>query len=145
MLGASQLAMTLEGSSPASATDGREVSGVASLDGTGTIAVLLVAHDDDWDSDASTEVTVTLTGLDDRTTYNVVHTIIDVDRANSHTAWLKMGSPQTPDDDQIRALIEAARLSPVTTEPLASETGLATLSVELPAHAVHLVQLMPVS
>lgn len=143
MLGGSQLAMTLEGSLPATPAEGGAVSGTASLDGSGTVAVLLVAHDDDWDSHTSTEVTLTLVGLDDRTAYKVVHTVIDVDHANSHTAWLKMGSPQPPGEDQVRALIEAARLSPVVSEPLASEAGLTALSVELPAHSVHLVQLMP--
>ena len=145
MLGGSQVAMSLDESSPVAASEGIPVSCVASLDGTGAIAILFVAHHDDWDVHTCAHVTLTLMGLDDHTAYDIAHTVIDADRANSHTAWLKMGSPQPPDDAQVRALMEAARLRPVRTGALTSEAGLATLSVELAAHSVHLVQLIPAS
>ena len=144
MLGGTELKLATEQGLPVSVSaEGGEVSGIAALDGLGTVAVLLAAHHDDWDVHTRNDVTLTLVGLDDRVAYDVVRTTLDRKHANSHTAWLEMGSPQPPDEDQVRALIDAARLTPVRTDALTSEAGRATLSIQLPAHSVTLLQFTP--
>jgi xylan 1,4-beta-xylosidase len=144
LLGGSELALSAEeGPSVPLTSEGAQIFGIASLDGTGSLAILVVTHHDDWDVHARNDVRLVLVGLGDRATYEVVQTAIDRDHANSHTAWLKMGSPQPPNEDQGRALIDAARLRPVTIGTLTSRQGRATLSIELPAHGVTLLQLTP--
>jgi xylan 1,4-beta-xylosidase len=144
LLGGSRCAVAAETGAPvAVSSEGVEISGIASIDGAGAVAILLAAHQDDWDVDTDNTVTLVLVGLDDHTTYGVVQTTIDRDRANSHTAWLKLGSPQPPDEGQVRVLLEAARLRPVSTGALTSRQGRATLSIELTSHSVTLLQLIP--
>lgn len=141
-LGGTQLAMTVAPEEPTEDLD--NLSGIASLDSSGSICVLLVAHHDDWDDQTSTAVTLDLVGCDEKTTYSVSLALIDHDHANSYTAWLEMGGPQPPDDRQLQALARASRLAHIAGKSLVPDAGHAFLSLELPAHSVCLLQLTPV-
>jgi len=66
---------------------------------------------------------------------------IDQTHSNSYTAWKKMGSPQQPTSEQIRALEKAGQLQQIGKEKkLKAKNGNLTVSVNLPRQAVYLLR-----
>ena len=121
-----------------------DISGIAAVDETGEIQVLLVSHHDDWDVDARTQATVCLSGLETGQRYTVSRQVIDGTRGNAHTAWVQMDKPQLPTKNQVQELESAAR---VRKEPLGEvtvEAGQCEACVELAAHCICLLKLSPV-
>jgi xylan 1,4-beta-xylosidase len=121
-----------------------DISGIAATDETGGIQIFLCSHHDDWDVDISTEVSVTLSGLDDGRTYTIQRSLVARGSSNAYTAFLEMGKPQPPSADQITALHAAARLKTEKVGDITAAAGNAALAVTLPAHSVCLIQLVPV-
>jgi len=68
-------------------------------------------HDDDLPGDAAS-VTIDLTGVPAGAP-RVTQRLIDEGHSNSFTAWLAMGSPQSPTEAQIRELEDASRMNPI--------------------------------
>ena len=123
---------------------GTQLACIATQDDAGTVAVLLVAHHDDWDVQAPLAVDLTLKGLETGRRYHITQTTVDRDHANSYTAWLAEGSPAQPDPAQHHRLREAARLSGVTLSPIVATEGVADLSVKLLPHSVSLMRFEPI-
>jgi xylan 1,4-beta-xylosidase len=64
---------------------------------------------------------------------------IDENSGNAYTAWLAMGSPQSPTAEQIAALHAAAKMHPVARELLRTSGGKAQLNLSLPRLSVKLI------
>ena len=73
--------------------------------------------------------------------------LIDRSHGNAYAAWLGMGSPIAPSNEQRAALIRASELQPVGqgSEPVAVRGGQARLNIRLARQAVTLIVLAPAS
>ncbi|HHX44505.1 MAG TPA: beta-xylosidase [Chloroflexi bacterium] len=121
-----------------------DVSGIAALDACGALRVLLVSHHDDWDVNAATAITMTVTGLAPGRRYAVYRLAVDAESANAHTAWQRMGAPAHADADQRTALIDAARLRRTHLFDLSADgSGRVILGAELGSHGAYLFELLP--
>jgi xylan 1,4-beta-xylosidase len=120
-----------------------DISGIAATDEAGNVQILLSAHHDDWDVHRTTSVRICLSALGAGRAYAVYRTLVDDTHGNAHTAWVRLGKPESSSEDQRRVLQEAAKLRP---ERLADEAvleGSVELAVTLPAHSVCLLELVP--
>jgi len=71
----------------------------------------------------------------------VSHYRIDQEYSNSYTLWKKMGSPQPPDESQVRALEQAGQLHLYTSpEWLQTPEGKTEIEMNLPRQAVSLLK-----
>jgi len=116
-----------------------DIGGLASIDKKEVTVMIWNYHDEDKLDDGE-NVDVRLDGLPTRslmmTTYG-----IDQTHSNSYTAWKKMGSPQQPTSEQIRALEKAGQLQQIGKEKkLKAKNGNLTVSVNLPRQAVYLLR-----
>jgi xylan 1,4-beta-xylosidase len=69
------------------------------------------------------------------------HYRIDDTHSNAFTAWKAMGSPQTPTPEQYAQLKAAGGLQLLDSPRwIDLDAGVATVSLELPRHAVSLVR-----
>ncbi len=141
-LGGSRLTVAIDGTPVSEATPA--LSAIASIDGTGAVAVLLVSHHDDWDVHTPVEAVVHLTGLEEGRGYEVTRTAIDAEHANSYSAWVAMGSPPLPDESLRRDLDNAARLVPERLAPVMATGGEGSLLLKISPHSVSLLRLQPV-
>ena len=75
----------------------------------------------------------------------VTRYLIDRDHGNAYTAWLDMGAPVAPSNEQRAALIRASQLQPVGngSETVVVREGRASLSLLLARQAVTLIVLSP--
>ena len=121
-----------------------DVSGIAAMDERGAIQVYLCSHHDDWDVHQRTQVRVCLSGMAPGRTYAVYRQDVDDTRGNAHTAWVEMGRPPALTARAQVALQEAARLKTERLDDLDSGDGRVELWVELAAHSVCLLELVPV-
>ena len=122
-----------------------DISGIAACNEAQHLQVFLSSHHDDWDVQTSSRVQLALAGLEPDETYAVYRTTIDHSQGNAHAAWVQMGRPQPPSEEEQHVLQRAARLrrerwADVTVDA----NGEAELSAVLPAHSVCLVELVPV-
>lgn len=111
------------------------------------IRILVAVHEDDWDSTDPVDLRLRVSGLPAGEVYTVTVTRIDAEHANTYTAWLEAGSPQTPSEAQIAAIRKSGEL---VAEPLgnvvveggrpASARGSASVSLTAAAHSVCLVE-----
>jgi xylan 1,4-beta-xylosidase len=70
--------------------------------------------------------------------------LVDRDHANAYTAWLDMGSPIAPSNEQRAKLIRASALEPVASgEPVAVRDGTANIGLALARQGVTLIVLTP--
>jgi xylan 1,4-beta-xylosidase len=123
-----------------------DVGSTATLDGTSLAIMAWHYHDDDLPGpDAALSISVdrlpaTFAGGATMTRY-----LIDRDHGNAYAAWLDMGSPIAPSNEQRAALIRASELSPVGggSEPVAVRDGRARLGLTLARQAVTLIVLAP--
>ena len=116
-----------------------DIGGLASIDKKEVTVMIWNYHDEDKLDDGE-NVDVRLDGLPTTslmmTTYGIDHT-----HSNSYTAWKKMGSPQQPTSEQIRALEKAGQLQQIGKEKkLKAKNGNLTVSVNLPRQAVYLLR-----
>jgi xylan 1,4-beta-xylosidase len=125
------------------------VDGLATLneDGSGEkkLSVLLWHHCDDWAADGEQAVNLQLVDLPFAAgqTLTVKHWRVDGEHSNAYTEWLRLGRPEGPDADQLEKLQTAQQLA-LLQEPTTStldQSGVLTLSFNLPAHAVSLIEL----
>ena len=121
-----------------------DVSGIATLDERGALRVLLVSHQDDWDVHAATAATVAVAGLEPGRRYEAYRSAVDAESANAHTAWQRMGAPESPDAAQREALLEAARLRRERLFDLSADgSGSVTFAATLRSHGAYLFELLP--
>lgn len=122
-----------------------DVGTVAARDGDRVSVLIWHYHDDDL-AGPDAAVRLSLKGLSPalRRGARVTHYRVDRDHSNSYAAWLGMGSPLAPSDEQRAALIKAAELKTVAGEQRLSTTGNdATLAFRLPRQGVSLLVIEP--
>jgi xylan 1,4-beta-xylosidase len=151
-LGGTRLHLASDGARDPLAQDGGDapnvppdVSGIAALDELGRIQVFLCSHHDDWDVATKTQVEVCLSGLEPGKRYAVYRSTVDGVSGNAHTAWVRMGRPQPPDEAQRRQLQAASELKAERLLEVESDGGWCVFSVMLSAHSVCLLKIVPVS
>jgi xylan 1,4-beta-xylosidase len=99
-------------------------------------------HDDDV-AGSTADVAMQLAGLpSDARSARITHFRIDEDHGNAFAAWKRMGSPQSPTDEQYAALEKAGHLAMLDdTEAIRWEHDVAHLGIQLPRQGVSLVVL----
>jgi xylan 1,4-beta-xylosidase len=116
-----------------------DVSALVSLDNNKLFVMVWHYHDDDIPGPDAT-VILTADNLP-FTNGNAAMTryVIDDTHSNAYAAWLRMGSPQPPSDQQLRELEQAGQLAMLGQEKLRVENGAAKLQFDLPRQAVTLL------
>jgi len=116
-----------------------DIGGLAAMDKKEVTVMIWNYHDEDKLDDGE-NVDVRLDGLP-TTSLTMTTYGIDQTHSNSYTAWKKMGSPQQPTSEQIRALEKAGQLQQIGKEKkLKAKNGNLTVSVNLPRQAVYLLR-----
>lgn len=103
-----------------------------------SLRVMAVNFDEAFDYDETHLLRIRLQGLegDNR---RVRHYRIDRHHSNSYTAWLEMGRPVVPTDDQLAAIQERMGLELAEPEFIISVSdGAASVEAEMPPHSVSL-------
>jgi xylan 1,4-beta-xylosidase len=99
-------------------------------------------HDVAGGYDNRREVQLTLDGLPGGGRgARAVEYSIDEHSGNAYTAWLGMGSPQSPTAEQIAALHAAAKMRPVARELVRASGGKARLKLSMPRQSVKLIEI----
>jgi xylan 1,4-beta-xylosidase len=123
--------------------DVADIGSTATLDGN-TLAVMVWHYHDDDLPGPDANVHLNLRGLPKAFTKGatLTHYRVDKNHSNSYTAWLEMGSPIAPTNEQRAALLKAAELSTVN-EPqaIAVKRGATALDFTLPRQGVSLLLL----
>lgn len=120
-----------------------DVGALASRDGD-KISVMVWHYHDDEVPGESAEVKISLSGLADGP-WNVRQFRVDETHSNAFTVWKKMGSPATPDAEQIRTMEAAGQLEEFEAPTrLEARDGTTRTSVLLPRQSVALLELTPV-
>lgn len=116
-----------------------DVSALAARSGRRITVLAWHYHDDDVPGpDAA--ITLDLTGTP-RGEPKTTRTLIDEGHSNSFTAWLAMGSPQSPDAAQLRELEEASLLADGPKPAVKSADGHCELAFSLARKGVTLVEM----
>jgi xylan 1,4-beta-xylosidase len=120
--------------------DKPDVSAFASRDGDTLWVMVWHYHDNDLAGPAA-EVSVELSNLPEGVlSLAVENFLIDAAHSNAYTAWLKMGSPQSPTAEQYAELERSGQLaSGDAIAPVAVEGGAATVKLSLPRQGVALL------
>lgn len=96
-------------------------------------------HDDDKQGPAEI-VNVTIDNIPAKKATISIY-LIDIDNSNSYEVWKKMGSPQTPTQQQISTLESAGKLKCVSTKKIKIRSGKALVPLQLMRQAVALIKL----
>ncbi|MDC7683585.1 beta-xylosidase [Asticcacaulis sp. BYS171W] len=119
-------------------TGKNDVGVMATRDGT-KIAVLVWHYNDNDLSGPEAKINIKLNGLGKAKTRTVTQYLVDPQTANAYTTWQKMGSPQSPDQDQYKVLEAASVMQPVALPALSVTKGAATLDLTLVRQGVTLL------
>ena len=116
-----------------------DVAALAGRDGR-TVSILVWHYHDDDVPGPDAEVQLTVERLPLRQgEARLTHFRIDGEHSNAHTAWLRMGSPQTPTDAQRAGLIKAGELQAIATPAhVGVVDARGTIAFSLPRQAVSL-------
>jgi len=121
-----------------------DLGAVASTDGARSRLTVLLwnYHDVAGGYDHRRDVQLTLTGLPrGGRGLRAVEYSIDQNSGNAYTAWVAMGSPQTPTADQIARLHAAAKMQPIARELSRTSKGKLQLELSLPRQSVKLIEI----
>ena len=115
-----------------------DVNAIASRSGSSMAVLLWNYHDDDLPAMPAT-IDLTVSALP-AGTVTVTDYRVDADHGNAYEAWKRMGGPQPPTAEQLRALRDAARFAPASpAQRIAVPAGTLTRSIALPRQGVALV------
>jgi xylan 1,4-beta-xylosidase len=99
-------------------------------------------HDVAGSYDERRTVRLTIDGLSrDRDVRRAVEYSIDEHSGNAYTAWLAMGSPQSPSAEQVAMLHEAEKMRPVRRRARWTSRGGVQLDVAMPRQSVKLIEI----
>jgi xylan 1,4-beta-xylosidase len=115
-----------------------DVNAVATK-GADHIQVLLWHYHDVAGDRPSATVSLRLRGLPMGEQIQITEHRIDEDHGNAYTAWLTMGAPQEPTEEQIRGLHAASMIGEIHHESQSPSTGSIRLEISLPRQSVSLV------
>jgi xylan 1,4-beta-xylosidase len=119
-----------------------DVAALATLDKNRLAVFAWHYHDDDVPG-PDAEVALALAGLPRASgEARLAHWRIDETHSNAFTAWKRLGSPQSPTDEQYTQLEKAGRLTELhPPKPVLIEDSAATVKFMLPRQAVSLLEL----
>ncbi len=109
--------------------------------GANRIQVLLWHYHDVAGYQPSATVSLQLQGLPVGEQIHITEQRIDEGHSNAYTAWLEMGSPQEPTEEQIKNLHAAAEIAERPLGQQSTSTGPLSLDISLPRQSVSLVTL----
>ncbi len=121
-----------------------DIGAVASIDEAKSRLTILVwnYHDVAGGYDDRREVQLTIRGLPDLAKLGrVVEYSIDERAGNSYAAWLEMGSPQPPSEDQVARLHAAAKMHAMPRKLETSSGQGARLDIVMPRQSVKLIEI----
>lgn len=117
-----------------------DISALAARSGKRITVLVWHYHDDDL-SGPDAAITLDLKDAPDGSP-KITRTVIDQTHSNSFSAWQAMGSPQSPDADQIRELEKASQLTPAPDNAeVKSAAGHCEITFPLARQGVTLVEL----
>lgn len=116
-----------------------DVNGIATRSERSVDVVVWNYHDEDVVA-APAAVSLEIGGIPAKRV-TVTEYRMDRDHSNAYTAWLKMGSPQTPTPEQVKELKKASELEVLGTTRVPVKAESVTLPMTLPRQAVSLVHL----
>ncbi|HEU4778633.1 MAG TPA: hypothetical protein VFS58_01995 [Steroidobacteraceae bacterium] len=122
-----------------------DLGAIASIDDAKTRLTVLLwnYHDVAGGYEDHRDVQLTLAGLPKTARQaQAVEYSIDENSGNAYTAWLAMGSPQSPTADQIAKLHAAAKMHAVPRDITRASAGKAQLRVVLPRQSVKLIEIL---
>jgi xylan 1,4-beta-xylosidase len=116
-----------------------DIGSIATRTADGKVALLLWHYHDDDVAGPTAQVKINLKGLKAAPTGAKLWRV-DGDHANAFSAWKKMGSPQSPDQDQY-AQLEAASVMKAETVAVSGARGASAIDLALPRQGVALLVL----
>jgi xylan 1,4-beta-xylosidase len=116
-----------------------DVGSIATRTADGKVALLLWHYHDDDVAGPDAQIRVALNGMR-RAPANATVWRVDGDHANAFTAWKKMGSPQSPNQDQYAQLETASQMKSESVR-VTRVSGGAELEIRVPRQGVALVVL----
>lgn len=117
-----------------------DVSAVATK-GANQVHVLVWHYHDVGTFEPSATVALHVSGLPVGKQIQVSERRVDQEHGNAYTAWLKMGSPQEPTEEQVSDLHSASVIGEIRHESQSSSDGSIELSATLPRQSVSLFTL----
>jgi xylan 1,4-beta-xylosidase len=118
-----------------------DISALAAIDDN-TATVLVWNYHDLNVIRPSTDVKISMSGIEATTKATYVHYRIDQQHSNSYEAWKEMGSPQAPTPGQYKELEEAGKLQMISDpREVEIQNGRLDLAIDLPGQAVSLLVL----
>jgi xylan 1,4-beta-xylosidase len=115
-----------------------DVSAVATR-GDRHVQVLLWHYHDVAGPGPAATVDLSVRGLPEDQSLAISQSRVDETHGNAYTAWLEMGSPQAPSQEQIQALHAAAEMEAMAHESQSSTNGTVRINIQLPQQSVSLV------
>jgi xylan 1,4-beta-xylosidase len=122
----------------AGVTQKNDVGVMATRDGS-KIAVMVWHYNDNDLKGPDANLNLKLSGLGKAKTRKITQYLVDPHTANAYAEWQKMGSPQSPDQDQYKVLEAASVMHPKTLAPLTVTKGAAALDITLVRQGVTLL------
>ncbi|GGZ24428.1 GH39 family glycosyl hydrolase [Asticcacaulis endophyticus] len=119
-------------------TQKNDVGVMATREGS-KIAVMVWHYNDNDQKGPEANLSVKLSGLGKAKVRKVTQYLVDPHTANAYAEWQKMGSPQSPDQDQYKVLEAASVMHPKTLAPLTVTKGTAGLDITLVRQGVMLL------
>lgn len=146
-LGPERLAASSSGAVPLAEVLANGVRGAANVDvlasrSSDRVTALVWHYHDDATPGAEAAVRLVARGFPaSATRARLTHYRVDETHGNAHTAWLRLGSPAAPSQEQYAALEQASALTALDPEPtpVSIESGSATVEFSLPRHGVSLL------
>ncbi|MGQ9632527.1 MAG: GH39 family glycosyl hydrolase [bacterium] len=123
----------------------RDIDGLASMSGNGSVEVMLWNHHDDWDVKGDCEIDLQVENLPfGGDGVRCEHYRIDSTHSNSYTEWKRQGCPQEPTEGQLRAIKSREGLEMMEPPGVYKLLdGKFKKSIILPTHSVSLLVISP--
>ncbi len=116
-----------------------QLSAIATYADGPVYALLVVAHNDDWDKRETIRVDVELRGVSG--SMLMTRSVIDASHSNSYSRWLEIGRPQEPTFAQLRELESACRIEPTDVRQIEARNNTCAFDISMTTHSVHLITL----
>lgn len=125
--------------------EGPDISGFATLSGSGSLELLIYNHHDDWDMSGEYEVVLEIENLPFGSKALVLrHYRIDRSHSNAYAEWVRQGKPMYPAPGQ-RAAIKSREGLELLEPPreIMLHEGKVKLGFTLPVHGISLLIIAP--
>jgi xylan 1,4-beta-xylosidase len=121
-----------------------DLGAIASIDGAKSRLTILLwnYHDVAGGYEERRDVQLSIAGLPKRSRLaRAVEYSIDEHSGNAYTAWLAMGSPQSPTQEQVAKLHAASKIHAVARKLVGASAGEAQLRLVMPRQSVKLIEI----